>query len=253
VRRNPYGNVSYTFGPGGISNAVKWLIIANVVVFLACAVVPRLTIFLGLTPAAIVSEFWLWQAATYMFVHRELFHLLFNMLALWMFGTELERMWGQTRFLKFYAICGVGAAVTTILASLLPFAFASPIYYSMTIGASGAVYGLLLAWAMLFPDRPILMFMLFPVPAKVFVLVMGAISLWLSVTSSGGGVAHITHLGGLVAGYLYLSSGHGGITAEIKYRYLKWKMGRMRRKFDVVPGGKRPGSGGGGGWDGRVH
>ena len=251
MRRNPYGNVSYAFGPGGISFAVKWLIIANVAVFLACAIFPVVSIALGLTPAAVLREFWVWQPATYMFVHRELMHLLFNMLALWMFGTELERLWGHTAFLKFYAVCGVGAAITTIVASLLPFAFAGPIYYSMTIGASGAVYGLLLAWGMLFPDRPILMFMLFPVPAKVFVLVMGAISLWLSITSSGGGIAHITHLGGLLAGYLYLSSGRGGLSAEIKYRYLKWKMARMRRKFDVVPGGKRPGSGGG--WDGRVH
>lgn len=251
MRRNPYGSVSYSFGPGGISPAVKWLIIANVAVFLVCAVFPAFTIALGLTPSAVLTDLWVWQPATYMFVHRELFHLLFNMLALWMFGTELERLWGSTKFAKFYAVCGAGAAVTTIVASLLPFAFAGPIYYSMTIGASGAVYGLLLAWAMLFPDRPILMFMLFPVPAKVFVIIMGAISLWLSVTASGGGVAHITHLGGLVAGYLYLTSGRGGPIAELKYRYLRWKMARMRRKFDVVPGGKRPGPGGG--WDGRVH
>jgi membrane associated rhomboid family serine protease len=251
VRRNPYSSVSYAFGPGGISFTVKWLIVANVAMFLVSAIFPIVTIALGLTPAAVLGEFWLWQPATYMFVHRDLFHLLFNMLALWMFGTELERMWGQVRFAKFYAVCGIGAAVTTIVVSLLPVAFAGPIYYSMTIGASGAIYGLLLAWGMLFPDRPILMFMLFPVPAKVFVIVMGAISLWLSVTSSGGGVAHVTHLGGLVAGYLYLGSGRGGLTAEIKYRYLKWKMARMRRRFDVVPGGRRPGSGGG--WDGRVH
>ena len=251
VRRNPYGSASYAFGPGGISFAVKWLIIANVAVFLACGIFPAVTIPLGLTPAAVIGERWLWQPATYMFVHRELFHLLFNMLALWMFGTELERLWGPTRFVKFYAVCGIGAAVTTLVASLLPFGFAGPIYYSMTIGASGAVYGLLLAWGMLFPDRPILMFLLFPVPAKIFVLVMGAISLWLSVTASGGGVAHITHLGGLVAGYFYLSSGRGGPMAEIKYRYLKWKMARMRRGFDVVAGGKRPRTGGG--WDGRVH
>jgi membrane associated rhomboid family serine protease len=250
VRRNPYGSVSYAFGPGGISFAVKWLIVANVVVFLASAIFPAVTIPLGLTPAAVLGEGWIWQPATYMFLHRELFHLLFNMLALWMFGTELERLWGQARFVTFYAVCGVGAALTTIVASLLPFAFAGPIFYSMTIGASGAIYGLLLAWAMLFPNRPILMFLLFPVPAKVFVVVMGAISLWLSVTASGGGVAHVTHLGGLVAGYLYLTSGRGGLGAELKYRYLKWRMARMRRKFDVVPGGKRPGPGG---WNGRVH
>ena len=187
-----------------------------------------------------------------MFVHRELFHLLFNMLALWMFGTELERLWGPTRFAKFYAVCGVGAAVTTLVASLLPFGFAGPIYYSMTIGASGAVYGLLLAWAMLFPDRPILMFLLFPVPAKVFVMVMGAISLWLSVTASGGGVAHITHLGGLVAGYLYLSSGRGGPTAEIEVPLPQVEDGpdapEVRRR-----GRRQESRRTGGGWDGRVH
>jgi membrane associated rhomboid family serine protease len=251
VRRNPYSSVSYAFGPGGISFAVKWLIATNVAIFLVSAIFPVVTIALGLTPAAVLGEFWVWQPATYMFVHRELFHLVFNMLALWMFGTELERLWGMVRFVKFYVVCGIGAAATTIVVSLLPLAFAGPIYYSMTIGASGAIYGLLLGWALLFPDRPILMFLLFPVPAKVFVLVMGAISLWLSVTSSGGGVAHITHLGGLVAGYVYLNSGRGGLTAEIKYRYLKWKMARLRRRFDVVSGGKGPRPGGG--WDGRVH
>jgi membrane associated rhomboid family serine protease len=184
-----------------------------------------------------------------MFLHRDLFHLLFNMLALWMFGTELERMWGTVKFAKFYLITGVGAAITTMLASLLPFGFAGPIYYSITIGASGAIFGLLMAWAMYFPDRPILMFMLFPVPAKVFVIVMGAIALWLSITASGGGVAHVTHLGGLVFGYLYLISGRGGLQAELKYRWLKWRMARSRRRFEVVSGGRRPGDGSGGsGW-----
>jgi membrane associated rhomboid family serine protease len=248
VRRNPYG-VSYGFGPGGISPAVKWLIVTNVVVFLAVNLFPRLTIPLGMTPAAIFGELWVWQPLSYMFVHRELFHLLFNMLALWMFGTDVERRWGSPEFLKYYVICGVGAAATTVIACFLPFDFASRSYYVMTIGASGAIYGVLLAWAVLFPDRPILMFMLFPVPARVFALIMGAIALWSSVTASGGGVAHVAHLGGLIVGYLYLVSGRGGLLAEGKYRYLKWKMARARRRFDVLQGGKRPG----GGWDGRVH
>jgi membrane associated rhomboid family serine protease len=247
VRGHP-SSVSYTFGPGGISPAVKALVIANVAIFVVAALVPALTIPLGLTPSAVFTDLWVWQPLTYMFVHRDLFHLLFNMLALWMFGTELERRWGTVVFTKYYAITGVGAAVTTLLVSLLPLALAGPIYYSITIGASGAIYGLLLAWAKYFPHRQVLMFMLFPVPARMFVVIMGAISLWLSITSSGGGVAHVTHLGGLVAGYLYLTSGGGGLTAELKYRYLKWKMARMRRKFEVVSGGRRPG-----GWDGRVH
>lgn len=251
VRRYPSG-VSYAFGPGGISPAVKALIIANVVLFVVAAVVPSTTIPLGLTPSAVFRDLWVWQPLTYMFLHHDLFHLLFNMLALWMFGTELERLWGTRKFVNFYGVTGVGAALTTLLASLLPFAFATPLYYSITIGASGAIYGLLMAWAMYFPERPILMFMLFPVPARVFVIVMGAISLWLSITASGGGVAHVTHLGGLVFGYLYLISGRGGLSAELKYRYLKWKMARTRRRFEVVSGGKRPGARPGG-WDGRVH
>lgn len=251
VRRYPSG-VSYAFGPGGISPAVKALIIANVAMFLVSAVVPATTIPLGLTPTAVFGDLWVWQPLTYMFLHNDLFHLLFNMLALWMFGTELERLWGTHKFLRYYAVTGLGAAATTLAVSLLPFAFAGPIYYSITIGASGAVYGLLMAWAMYFPDRPILMFMLFPVPARVFVLIMGAIALWLSLTASGGGVAHVTHLGGLVFGYLYLMRGRGGLSAELKYRYLKWKMARSRRRFEVVSGGRRPG-GPGGGWNGRVH
>lgn len=252
VRRHP-SDVSYSFGPGGISPAVKALVIANVALFLVLAVLPRTTIALGLTPSAVFGDLWVWQPFTYMFLHRDLFHLLFNMLALWMFGTELERTWGTRQFVKYYGITGVGAAATTLLVSLLPFGFAGPLYYSVTIGASGAIYGLLLAWAIRFPDRPILMFLLFPVPAKVFVIIMGAISLWLSITASGGGIAHVTHLGGLVAGYLYLTSGRGGLSAELKYRYLKWKMARTRRRFEVVSGGKRPDDPPRGRWDGRVH
>ncbi|MCU0255443.1 MAG: rhomboid family intramembrane serine protease [Vicinamibacterales bacterium] len=251
MRRYPSG-VSYSFGPGGISPAVKALIIVNVVLFVGIALVPSLTIPLGLTPSAVFGDLWVWQPLTYMFLHRDLFHLLFNMLALWMFGTELERLWGTHRFAKYYGITGAGAAVTTLIVSLLPFDFAGPLYYSITIGASGAIYGLLLAWAIHFPHRPILMFLLFPVPARVFVLIMGAISLWLSITASGGGVAHVTHLGGMVFGYLYLISGRGGLSAEIKYRYLKWKMARTRRRFEVVPGGRRPGDRPGG-WNDRVH
>ncbi len=105
--------------------------------------------------------------------------LLFNMLALWMFGVELERMWGTRYFRSIYFVAGVGAAVTTLLLSLLPLAFADQLYYSLTIGASGAVYGVLLAYALYFPHRPIYMYFVFPIPAKYFVMIIGAISLLL--------------------------------------------------------------------------
>ena len=117
----------------------------------------------------------------------------------------------------------------------------------MTIGASGAIYGLLLAFALYFPDRPILMFLLFPIPAKYFVILMGVLTFMASVGAGGGGsVAHTAHLGGLVVGYLYLR-GTKGIVAEVKYRYLRWKMARLRRKFEVHSGGRRDD------WNRRVH
>ena len=132
---------------------------------------------LGLRPASVLEECWVWQPVTYMFLHAGLFHILFNMLALWMFGVELERLWGRTFFLKYYFVTGIGAAVTTLLLSLVPIGFGELLWNTVTVGASGAVYGLLLAYALYFPDRPIYIMALFPVPAKSFVLIMGAIAL----------------------------------------------------------------------------
>lgn len=238
---------SYSFGPGPVTPAVKWLIWANIGAFLAINIFPALVPYLGLIPQAVIEQRWLWQPVTYMFLHGGILHILFNMLGIWMFGVELERTWGTPFFLRYYAITGVGAAITTILIGLLPFEVTSAIYGANTIGASGALYGLLLAFALYYPDRPILMFMLFPVPAKYFVLIVGAIS-FLSATGAGSpAVAHVAHLGGMIFGYLYLKGGRGGgLSAEIKYRYLKWKMNRLRRKFDVYSGGRSD-------WDRNVH
>src|SRR5580765_6268782 len=104
-----------------------------------------------------------------MFLHGGVIHILFNMLALWMFGAELERIWGTRYFLKFYFVTGIGAGVLTVLFSLLPFAFAQQLGHSIVIGASGAIYGLLLAYGMYFPNRPIYMYLVFPIPARYFV------------------------------------------------------------------------------------
>jgi membrane associated rhomboid family serine protease len=245
VPRSPYSRVSYQFGPGPLTPAVKALLIANVVVFLGQLVAPALTTIGGLTPAAVFESFWIWQPLTYMFLHAGLTHLVFNMLALWMFGVELERMWGTSAFARFYVYCGLGAAATTILASLLPFGFADFMYVTPTVGASGAIYGLLAAYGILFAHRPIYMYFLFPVPARIFVLITGGITLLLSVTSSGGQMAHLAHLGGLVTGWALLMRGRGGLMAEVKYRYTKWRLQRARRKFDIHQGGR------GGGWN--VH
>jgi membrane associated rhomboid family serine protease len=237
--------LSYSFGPGPMTPAVKWIIWANVAVFVACFISPTLRPYLGLIPEAVIERRWIWQPLTYMFVHFGFSHILFNMLGIWMFGVELERMWGTRFFLRYYAVTGVGAALTTLLVALLPFAATSATYGSITGGASGALYGLLLAFALYFPERPILMFMLFPVPAKYFVLIVGAIS-FLSASGGEPSVAHVAHLGGMLFGYLYLKGGGGGLTAEIKYRYVKWKMNRLRRKFDVYSGGRSD-------WDRKVH
>lgn len=277
MRPNHYGGGHYSFGPGLMTPAVKMLLWANVGLFLLTALVPPLfhwlTGIFGLTPRAVVTRLWVWQPVTYMFLHGGTGHLLLNMLVLWMFGVQLERIWGSRFFLRYYFVTGVGAGLSTIGASLLPFSFADPTWAAVTIGASGAVYGLLMAFALYFPETPILMFFLFPVPAKYFVAIIGAVA-FLSVPR-GGGVAHVAHLGGLAVGFLYLRRRRGpragrlaggrigfgrlGVVADVKYRYVKWKMARLRKRFDVHEGrGGRdwndyPRGGGGGKWDDRVH
>jgi membrane associated rhomboid family serine protease len=229
---------SYSFGPGPLTPAVKALIAVNVAAFLVSLVMPAVKISLGLHPADVVERLSIWQPVTYMFLHGGIFHILFNMLALWMFGVELERMWGTRYFTKFYFVAGVGAAVTTLVLSFTPLPFANELYHSLTIGASGAVYGILLGYARYFPDRPIYLYFVFPVPAKYFVMIIGAVSLLASM-GGGGGIAHTTHLGGLVAAYLFIKGGgRTHIVAEIKYRYLKWRINKMRRRFDVYSGGR---------------
>ena len=138
------------FGPGQITAAVKMLIGVNVAMFVLNIIVPAMTLRLGLVPAAVLHDFAIWQPVTYMFLHDTggLGHLLINMLALWMFGTELERTWGTRFFLKYYFVCGIGAAAITILLSILPISIADAMYYSVTVGASGAIYGLLLGYGM---------------------------------------------------------------------------------------------------------
>jgi membrane associated rhomboid family serine protease len=247
-RYGPATTMTYSFGPGPVTPAVKAIIWANIAFFVASLFFADPIIrYLGLTPQAVLERGWIWQPATYMFLHAGAMHILFNMLGVWMFGVELERMWGTQFFARYYAVTGIGAGVTAIVASLLPIDGLQMTYGLPTIGASGALYGLLMAFALYFPDRPILMFLLFPIPAKYFVMILGALAFMIA---PGNGVSNAAHLGGLLFGYVYLKSRHGGgggsLTAEIKYRYLKWKMNRLRRKFDVYSGGRSD-------WDRHVH
>ena len=112
-------------------------------------------------------------------------------------------------------------------------------FYTVTIGASGAIYGLLLAYGLTFPNRPIYIYFIFAIPAKYFVMIMGAIALLSSMGDSGSGIAHITHLGGLVAGFVMLRGRRLSPANEVRYRYLRWKMDRARKKFGVHTGGKK--------------
>jgi membrane associated rhomboid family serine protease len=239
------GSVSYSFGPGPLTPAVRALVMLNVAGYLLPLIVPTVSLWLGLVPALVLERWWLWQPVTYMFLHGGLFHLLFNMLALWMFGVDLERQWGTRFFARFYFVAGIGAALTTLVMSMLPFGFAETLYVSVTVGASGAIYGLLVAFAMMYPHRPIYLYLLFPVPARIFVLIIGGISFLSSITETSGGVAHATHLGGLIAGYLYLAGRRGHFLSTLRSQWLRWRLARMRKRFDVHEGGRK---GPGGPW-----
>lgn len=200
-----YAPAQISLGPGPMTPAVQAIIIANIVAFIALMVARALLIDLfGLTPQAVLTRGWIWQPVTYLFLHADVFHILFNMLVVWMFGVDLERRWGTPAFVRYYGVTGVGAGLCVILASLLP----GPDSYSIpTIGASGAVYGLLMAWAIIFPHRTILFLGVFPLSARVFVLIMGGIVLAQSLNQGGGtAVSNAAHLGGLLAGYWYLKT-----------------------------------------------
>jgi membrane associated rhomboid family serine protease len=228
--------------------AVRGIVYSNIAVFVVTLFAPDLIVnTFGLQPALVLERAQIWQLATYLFVHSptHLSHILFNMLAVWMFGVDLERRWGTRAFLKYYFITGVGAGLSMLLVSLLPFDATRPTYYAFTIGASGAVYGLLMAWALLFPHRQILFMLNFPLSARVFVLIMGAIAFVSAVGTSGGPVANVAHLGGLAVGYFYLK-GPRNLQLEWRYRMTRWRMERMRRRFNVHKGGRDN-------WGDRIH
>ena len=209
------------------SRAVRMLIITCIVVFALQTFEEisggrTLTRTFGLVPALVTQSFFLWQLVTYIFLHGGAFHILFNMLGLWMFGSDLERLWGFRKFTKFFFICGIGAGIVTVLASP-----SSPI---PTIGASGALYGILLAFGMFFPNR-IIILIIFPIRAKYLVLIMGGLAFYSALVASGNGVANIAHLGGMLFGLIYLKGGK--IMSGVKWRYEKWQRQRLRKKFDV--------------------
>jgi membrane associated rhomboid family serine protease len=188
---------------------IKGLIVSNVVVWFLLDVLLAPFMLGGVPVFQIVGSslalwpigpsFWPWQIVTYMFLHGGFFHLFFNMLALWMFGMELENTWGSKKFLIFYLLCGIGGAIANLLITPL-LGQAAP-----TVGASGAVFGVLIGFAMLFPNRLIYLYFLIPVKAKYLITIWIGLELFFGVTGSSEGVAHFAHLGGVAVGLLYMA------------------------------------------------
>lgn len=232
--------VQFGFG-GGLTKGVKGLIIANLVVFVLQILVRRpgtisaLDYWLGLVPYEAIHHLALWQFFTYMFLHEGFLHIFFNMFVLWMFGGEIERVWGTREFLKYYFICGVGAGAFHLL-----FNWGS---HGVVIGASGAVFGVLLAFAVLFPNRIITFLIFFVLPvnmkAKHLVMIFAGINLLAAMQSFKGAhttIAHLAHLGGLLVGYLYIKGGYHigqGIAAYRQRKMQSRLTAEARRQNDI--------------------
>lgn len=200
----------------------------------------RPEIIFGFSPVSFLSGS-IWQILTYPFLHGGLNHILFNCLILYMLGTELERRWGSQRFLKYYAVCAVGGALlqTLVWATTLLFSSESSELGTIPIiGASGALYGLFMAFGKLHGRSQILVFFLFPMEARFFVMLLAGIEIVSAVFYSSSGVAHLVHLGGLGTGFLYLrwkgdnlSGGGGGF---FRRRKAKMDAAELRRRLKII-------------------
>lgn len=210
-----------------IPTITKNLLIVNVVVFLATYLFRTMGVDLNNVLGLhffLAPDFHIYQLFTYMFAHGGFSHIFFNMFALWMFGCIVERTWGPKKFLTYYIVCGVGAGLFQELAQFAQFYFiaseqlphftlaqtmkvANAAFLNLwtTVGASGAVYGILLAFGMLYPEERIFIFPLpVPIKAKWFVMGYAAIELFMAYSSTGDGVAHLAHLGGMVFGFFLI-------------------------------------------------
>ncbi|HYV50442.1 MAG TPA: rhomboid family intramembrane serine protease [Dongiaceae bacterium] len=207
-RRGPVASGIMGFPP-----AISQLVLINAIIFLVQMLLPESALYhilgtavpkipnaLGLVPYQVVHGM-VWQLATYMFLHGGVMHILLNMFYLVMFGSDLERWWGSREFVKYYFICGIGAGLIQVLTT---YAFHwNPLV--PVIGASGAVFGVLIAYAMAFPNRQILLWFVIPISARVLITIFAFIELAMTVEYRGGdGVARFAHLGGMLVGYLYL-------------------------------------------------
>ena len=213
------GNLS--FRPQYFTEAIRVLISINVLLFLFRYIsIERFDLaqIFGLSS----NDVWpmIWQPLTYMFIHGDFFHIFMNMFVLWMFGSEMESIWGSRGFLKYYFITGIGSGLIWLLLNI-----SNP--FSVLIGASGAIYGVLLAYGLMFPNRKVLIYFLFPIKVKYFVLLLGVIAFISSIGDTGSNISHLTHLSGMLIGFIYLKSPlnmskvlllFNSILAEIRYK-----------------------------------
>ncbi len=206
-----YGrNVNIRFG-GPLTPMVKYLMIINGAVFIIGLLIdlikPGLFVsFFGLSHIGIFYEFKIWQVFTYMFLHGGWLHIFFNLFALWMFAGELEQLWGSRFFLRYYLYSGIGAGFFIMFMNF--FLYTRYGISVPTVGASGAVYAILLAYGMTWPNREVMLYFLFPIKIKYLVIAFGLIEFFGTLSTAagrGGSVSHIGHIGGLIAGFLILN------------------------------------------------
>ncbi|MEE2822080.1 MAG: rhomboid family intramembrane serine protease [Acidobacteriota bacterium] len=220
-----YRSRSYiSIGPT-LTPAVKKLVIVCAVVFLfqMLGAGNEMVAIFGLVPYFVLTKLFFWQLGTYLFLHGSVGHLFWNMFTLWMFGCELERYWGSREFVKFVLITGIGAGVLSIISQ--------PFSTIPTIGVSGAIYGILMAYGLMFPERRVYLYFLFPIKVKYFVSILGVITFFSAFSAPGSTIAHIAHLGGMVVGFLYMKNWLS--FSGIRQGYHRWKLKRMRNQFKV--------------------
>ncbi|MBW2605466.1 MAG: rhomboid family intramembrane serine protease [Deltaproteobacteria bacterium] len=219
-----YPQYRISFG-GPLTPAVKSILIAcGATFFLQLIAGEKMLFIFGLVPVLIWKDLFLWQLGSYIFLHGDIFHLFFNMLAIYMFGCELERLWGSRFFIKYFFITGIGAGICT--------AGFNPTMTIPTVGASGAIFGILLAYALYYPNRTVYFNFLFPIKIKYLVLIYGILTFYFSFSNTGGKTAHIAHLGGMLFGFIYLKSYF--FKGIINQQILKLKVRWLHRRFHVV-------------------
>ncbi len=212
---------------------IKKLIIINVAIYFISFLISLLGFNLakifGLVPFLFLKHYYFWQIFTYMFMHGSALHIFFNMLMLWMFGIELYFFFGKKLFIKYYLICGLGAGLTVILLS----SFASVSYYVPTVGASGAIFGLFLAYGWFFKDKVLYVFGIFPMKARPLVTILALIEFFTMFSQNNSAISHTAHIGGLITGFIYLKYKEKQKNQK-KKEYLKWKEKNNNNEKDDV-------------------